>query len=441
MHRRLLGSLVTVGLLALGMACAGKKSKTPTAPLPAAPACSLSVSSLAFGFVIVDSSTERNLAVTNIGGGTLSGSVTTNSTGYTVVSGGSFNLTAGQQGIAVIRFTPPTTGSLPGTINVTGGCGNVSCSGAGQASGPLCAISTTSLDFGSVPLNVCGFSDRIFVVSNQGTGTLAGGVSSACPSFQVLGSASYSLGPGQRDTVSVRYVPSGFGAQLCAISTGCDTVRCVGHGVAPQGCASLSPTTIDFGTAYVGQTVTRNVALSGVGAQFDLAWASDGEPDFVGPPGQGAIQPDDIITFPIHFTPMSAGPHSSYFQGRCLLAIGDGQYDAFACVTVTGTGVVAAGSPSCQLSSSSLDFGTVAVGNSRDLTVSITNTGGGVLNGIVANCDPFAVVGDPTISLGPGQVKMLTIRFTPTQHGHAESCYLHLADPVCSQLYVSGQDQ
>lgn len=421
-----------------------KKTTAPIVPPDSPPACSLGSSSLSFGSVTVGSSADRTFTISNTGGGTLAGSATTTSPGYAVVAGTPYSLAAGQQATVTVRFSPSSTGTLAGTVSLSGsGCGSVSCTGTGAPSGPVCQLSTTSLDFGSVPPGVCGFSSRTFTISNAGTGTLAGTVASLHSAFEVVGGAAYSLTPGARDTFTIRFAPSVFGDQLGRVVTGCDTVYCIGRTVAVYGCASLAPTSLDFGSIYVGQRVTKYVTLTSSGSQFDLAWAGEGNPNFDGPPPQQSVQPDDIFTLPVDFTPISEGAHSSSFQGQCKYAIGDGQYHAFGCIRVTGSAVAAPGTPQCQLSATTLNFGAVSVGSSADRTLTVTNAGGGVLNGSVASpgCTEFAVIGDPTVSLGPGQSAVYTIRFSPPQSGHAYTCYVFAFDPNCSVVTLTGQGQ
>jgi hypothetical protein len=421
-----------------------KKASTPTAPPNPQPSCSVSATSLDFGSVLVGSNADRSFTISNNGGGTLTGTATTSSAGYAVIGGASYSLVASQQATVTVRFSPTTTGTLPGAIGLSGtGCGSVSCTGAGQQTGPICRLSTRVLSFGTVTLGACGLGDRTFTISNVGTGTLSGTVVPMCPAFQVIGHSTYSLGSGGSDTFTIRFAPTTSGDQSCRVVTGCDTVYCDGQTESPAGCASLSPTSLDFGTAYIGQTVTKTFTLRAGGSQFDLIWAGDGDPNFSGPPPQLGVQPGDIISFPIHFTPQSAGPQSSWAQGQCKYVIGDGQYHAFGCVTVSGVGQVAAGTPTCGLSATSLDFGSIRVGSHLDRTLTVTNTGGGVLNGSVAptGCPEYAVLEDPTVSLGPGQSSTYTIRFSPSQAGHAYTCYSFVSDPHCQLVTFTGQGQ
>lgn len=96
------------------------------------------------------------------------------------------------------------------------------------------------------------------------------------------------------------------------------------------------------------------------------------------------------------------------------------------------TVVVAPATPTCQLSTTSLNFGTVSVGSFEDRALRVANVGGGVLNGSVAplGCPEFVVQQDPMSSLGPGQPKAYTIRLAPTVHLTTVSYCVFPFDPT-----------
>src|SRR5262249_43196275 len=59
---------------------------------------------------------------TNSGGGILSGNATTNAP-YSIVSGGSYDLSAGQSQTVTVRFSPTSAGTFAGNVSFTGGAG------------------------------------------------------------------------------------------------------------------------------------------------------------------------------------------------------------------------------------------------------------------------------------------------------------------------------
>src|SRR5205814_4783885 len=67
----------------------------------------------------------------------------------------------------------------------------------------------------------------------------------------------------------------------------------------------------------------------------------------------------------------------------------------------------------------SLDFGTVPVGTSKDLSFTVQNTGGGTLTGSASTSAPYTIASGASFSLGPGASQLVTVRFSPTVTGHA----------------------
>lgn len=105
---------------------------TGTGETPAGPALSVTPSSLAFGEVAVGATSDKSVTVKNAGSGTLTGTATTTAP-YSVVSGGSFSLAAGQTATVAVRFSPAASGSFPGTLQVASNGGNAQVPMTGSA--------------------------------------------------------------------------------------------------------------------------------------------------------------------------------------------------------------------------------------------------------------------------------------------------------------------
>jgi len=83
---------------------------------------SVTPSSRDFGSVQVGSYLDLPFTVQNSGGGTLSGSAST-SAPFSIQSGGTYNLPAGQSQTVTVRFSPTAAQSYNGTVTFTGGGG------------------------------------------------------------------------------------------------------------------------------------------------------------------------------------------------------------------------------------------------------------------------------------------------------------------------------
>lgn len=125
----------------------GNASQVVTGTGAAAPAISVTPTTLAFGSVAVGSSADLTFAVDNSGGGTLSGTCSTNAP-FSLPNGCSFNLTSGQTAVVTVRFSPTATGAFTGNVSFTSNGGDVSSAvtGTGTVKPPLTisSISPTS---------------------------------------------------------------------------------------------------------------------------------------------------------------------------------------------------------------------------------------------------------------------------------------------------------
>ncbi|NOT55667.1 MAG: choice-of-anchor D domain-containing protein [Deltaproteobacteria bacterium] len=186
-------------------------------PPTGAPQLSVSVQDLVFDSTTAEPTQEKSFTVTNAGGGTLMGGMTlmaSDSGGqvFSLISGATINVGAGQSQTVTVRFRPvspdPVTGSVRLTTN--GGVMSVRLRSGGQTNPPRLTVSTTTLDFGSV--EVPGTADRTFTVTNSGEGILTGSVFPPTVSaFSVIARGTFSLGANQSQTVTIHFAPTAPG--------------------------------------------------------------------------------------------------------------------------------------------------------------------------------------------------------------------------------------
>lgn len=86
----------------------------------------------------------------------------------------------------------------------------------------------------------------------------------------------------------------------------------------------------------------------------------------------------------------------------------------------------AAQAPSLEVTPASLSFGSVAVGQTKSLTVTVKNKGTGTLTGTATAAAPFSVTSGGSFSLAANQTQAVTVRYAPTAAG-ASSGSLTLA--------------
>ena len=144
------------------------------------PTISVTPSSINFGGVAVGGSVDQNFTVTNSGGGVLVGTASTNAP-YSIVSGGSYSVSAGQSQTVTVRFSPTASGTFAGNVTFTGGAG-ASATVSGFTTS-VNSISPNPVDLASPPasftLSGNGFANLGFglpVVNFTRNGTLLGQV-------------------------------------------------------------------------------------------------------------------------------------------------------------------------------------------------------------------------------------------------------------------------
>jgi hypothetical protein len=91
-----------------------------------------------------------------------------------------------------------------------------------------------------------------------------------------------------------------------------------------------------------------------------------------------------------------------------------------------------------SVSPTSLDFGSVEAGSSKDSTFTVTNSGGGTLTGRVIATPPFRVVSGVSFSLGAGTSQAIIVRFSPTTSGSFAGTALVSSDGGSANVSLTG---
>jgi HYDIN/CFA65/VesB-like, Ig-like domain/Cep192 domain 4 len=192
--------------------------------------CQLSATSLAFGAVTVAQTADRTLTITNAGPATLAGTVTEPCAEYSIVGDASYSLAALQSKTFTVRFAPTSSGDFPCTLDAGSSCGTVSLTGSGAPEAPpVCAVSDTSFDFGSVQIGK--HKDHDFQIRNLGGGQLCGTATESCDAYSIVG-ATYCVIPGTPFALKVRFTPTTTGSFQCTIDPGdgCKAITVTGVG-------------------------------------------------------------------------------------------------------------------------------------------------------------------------------------------------------------------
>ncbi|MFZ0640443.1 MAG: choice-of-anchor D domain-containing protein [Candidatus Acidiferrales bacterium] len=352
-----------------------------------------------------------------------------------------------------VEFTPTATGSLTGQVDVNDNAGNssaaqqtIALSGTGVAQTFIVGVSPTSLTFSSQTVGATS-SPQSVTLTNTGTGTLnitsIGLTGANANQFQIypagttcpIGGAGVSPNGGTC-TIAVEFAPTVVGTANASISiadnapTSPQAVPLMGGGSGAV--ASLSPSTLTFGSVNVGstsaaQTVTltnngnANLVLNSLGisganpSDFQITSQS------TCPIGGTGISPSGTCNIVVDFVPQASGSRFA------TVNIADNAAGSPQIVSLSGTGTA----PAVTLSPTSLSFGNVNVGTtSTQPTITLTNTGNQTLTISSVNIDPtvgtpgdFALSGSNSCktvgALQPNTNCTITVSFTPASQGGA----------------------
>jgi plastocyanin len=160
----------------------------------------VSPTSLSFGTVALGQHADLGFTITNVGNGTLSGTVTSPCADYTFVGSASYSLVGPGSQTITVRFMPSASGASPCTLE-TGNpnCPGVTCSGSGGpelnspvlGSGAVYAHTFAALGTYNYHCNIHTYMRGTVIVSS-------GGPASASVSIQnfSFSPSSVTVGPG-----------------------------------------------------------------------------------------------------------------------------------------------------------------------------------------------------------------------------------------------------
>jgi YVTN family beta-propeller protein len=383
-----------------------------------APGVQLSVATLTFGSQVV-STTSASQSVTLINNGTSSLTITsvtasgdfaqTNTCGSPIASNGTCTV--------MVTFTPTAASVRTGAVTIIDGAGTQAISLNGTGTAPGLSLNPTALNFGSQVLSTISAVQTV-TLSNTGSSSLTVSAVSASGDFAQNNTcvSSSPIGANGTCTISVTFSPTATGTRSGTVavtdSLGTHIVVLSGTGDAPG--VGLSSQMLTYGSQTVGtssgaQTVTltnsgdSNLAVNNFSTAGDFSVSS---PDCPSLPV--TLLPNGVCTLQITFSPAAAGSRTG------AVNITDSLGNAV--IALTGTGAA----PGASLSPANLNFGSVVVGSTSQLTDSVTlssTTAGSLTVTSTTIAGDYSLVNDCSSPVSPGSACSLSITFAPAATG------------------------
>jgi hypothetical protein len=193
---------------------------------------------------------------------------------------------------------------------------------------------------------------------------------------------------------------------------------------------SVEPTSLDFGIVPILSNRNKSFTVTNIG---DLTLSEEIELtnmlyySTLGYITEYSIDPGANQLIQVRFEPEYETVET------CVIDLGSA---AMSDVSCTGTGL----GPICEIDTVDIDIpGMVMVGDSYDTTFTITNAGGGILNGYVSEIDDHFNLpyGETPFSIYRYDTLEVTVRFKPTAEG-THICTVDLGAYLCADVTVTG---
>ena len=376
-----------------------------------------------FGKVMVGGSNVLSARLSNTGTSNITiSSVSVTGAGYSL-SGLSFPMTLGPGNSAQFQviFAPLVQGRVDGSIGFTSSASSstlyVSLHGTGASTGVLSA-SPSSINFGTAGNNVT----QLAALTNTGTASVTVQQISASGSGFAVSHAAlpWTLASGQSATFSISFTPtagSTSSGSVSIVSNAYDSTLSIpltGAG-ASAGILSANPTSNSFGSVQVGSSASQyqSVTNSG-GSNVNISQANVSGSGFSisGLSLPITLTPGQSYTFSTVFAPTSSGTASG------SIAIVSDASNSNLTIALSGS---ATASGQLLLSPTTLDFGSITVGQNKSLTATLSASGSSVTVSSASTSNPeFSLSGVSfPLALAAGQSAPVSVTFTPQSSGTA----------------------
>ena len=387
---------------------------------------SASTSSLSFGSIQTGTTKSIQETLTNPGTSTVTiSAVSASGSGFSLNGvSAPITLAAGQSVSFNARFSPTSTGAHTGAFSIVSDATNatltIMASGTGIADGSVTA-NPSSVSFGKVQVGVTQ-STTATVTNSGGSNVTLSAVNVAGADFSTSGlTLPLTLSAGQSTSFSVKYKPTAAGSDngtLTITSDGSNpslAIPLAGTGVT-DGALTSTPSSISFGTVVVGtsQTVADTLTNTG-GSSVTISSAAVTGAGFSvsGLSLPVMLNPGQSANINVKFSPTAVGSPSG-----SLTITSDGSNPTL--TIPLGGNAVADGALTAN--PSTVNFGTLVVGNNQTISETLTNSGGSSLKISAASASGagFSISGlTLPATLNSGQSVSFSVKFAPSSTGSA----------------------
>jgi K319-like protein/HYDIN/CFA65/VesB family protein/ASPM-SPD-2-Hydin domain-containing protein/centrosomal CEP192-like protein len=343
-----------------------------------------------------------------------SSSYSVNTSSLTLADGASATISVtfrpnGAQGIYSDSLTIHSSSRTdPYTVTLTG----VAFNGQGNID-----FNPLSLNFGNVET---GTTKSLTVsISNSGTSTLTGSLSTAAP-FSAP-TTPFSIAPGGTIIETIRFTPAALGDVTGVLDVtsndpdaGHVSLSLMGKGI--QRYISVQPSSLDFGTIPSGETRTKTLTIANTScttcddaAILALSYFSvSGDGFTFAPPAQTTLGPGESTTMTVTLLPASSGAKNATLTFHT-------SDPSVPSVSVSAQGTLV-NTQYLDPSATSVFFGDVHLGTTGNQSFSIRNksSSGTLVISNVASTTSRVTVSPTSVTLGPGATQTFQAHYAPT---------------------------
>lgn len=328
-------------------------------------------------------------------------------------------LAAGTEQNITIEFAAgATVGSKNDSLTISSNGGNSSILLQGSAVTSSILVNPTALDFGNIAVGQS--ADLPLTITNNSSTTInVTGISGLSGQYSIVGTTSFSLSASQSATRIVKFTPTQFGTAPSSFTIYTDVTGAMQTvnvtGVGQSGFLTITPSSFSFGTTLVNPVTppTQDIIISNTGNKSVAINSVTFTNSYFTLTGvtPTAIAAGASATLNVRFNPSSAGVHN------CTMTVNSDAGNQSA--ALSGTAAV----PMLNITTpDGLNFGQIALGSNKMLSVTLTNIGQAPLNinDIVSSNAKF-IVSQNSMQILPNATATFFVVYTPTAVSTGES--------------------